>query len=1041
MFSVRRLVLAVLLVLATLVAGVGLTPAAQAASAGLTHPQSGRIVSDDPANFTPHILNGTVYSIVQVGSMVVVGGSFTQVRSATNSTVLTRNRVFAFNATTGEISTSFNPSPNGTVYKVQEATDGTSAYIGGSFTSAGGAARRNLFKINVGTGQVVTQFTPPTLSGTVRDLEVVGSRLWVAGKFTHIGGRAQKALGTLNATTGAYDAYFDGVMAGTHRIGYQYDQTNVLQISSDPQNTELVAVGNFTSVDGQSRAQIVKLDISSPTKYAVPEWNTNLFTQACSSKWETYLSDVEYSPNGQFFVVSTGGAYGGQTGSNNGTSGCDVVARWERGLTGNPNRATWTAYTGGDTTWTVEVTDNVVYAGGHQRWQNNPNAGDKIGEGAVARTGIAALNPANGMAYTWNPTRTRGVGIQDMLATSQGLWIGSDTDRIGNYEYHARIAMMPLSGGKDLPPMVNPTLPGSVYGVATNGSQLTRRGFDGSTTGSASDAPNGTVPWGSTVGAFMANGTLYTASSNGSFSKRTFNGSSYGPATPVDAADQLMYQAGWHNTDIPTMTSLFYVDGRMYFTRSGQNTLFRRGFETESDVVGQQRFSSGSVSGIPFSTLRGAFVAGNKFYYVTSAGQMYRADWADNAPVAGTITPVLGGSGQPGASRALFVYQGAGEQPNQPPVAVPDVDCTDMTCSFVSTDSSDDGSIVSRLWDYDDGGVTSSSDGSYTYLTPGERTVTLTVTDNDGVSTSATVDINPQLPPPPVNSPPQAVATVTCELLVCTFSSTGSEDTDGTIDSYAWDAGEGVTSDQPGFTHTYDTPGPRSVTLTVTDNEAATGVAVKAFNPSDTVSPVTFVGVNETNANRTAHRVAVPDGTEEGDALLLFFATNTTTPTYTYPAGWTEVEALNGSGFVGRAFTKVATAADLGSTVQITSSGYAKSDLTLAAYRGTDPADPIAASAGALDNVSRATHTSPTVTAPDGSGWLVTYWADKSSGTTGWTPPDGQTFRSSRSGTSSGHVSGLLVDSEADVSGSTGGLTATANSVTNRALSFSIVLQ
>ena len=84
------------------------------------------------------------------------------------------------------------------------------------------------------------------------------------------------------------------------------------------------------------------------------------------------MTDVEYSPNGQFFVVSTTGAFGGGTGSIAGTSGCDVVARFEAGTTSRPTPATWTTYTGGDTTWTVEVTDNVVYVGGHQKWQNNP---------------------------------------------------------------------------------------------------------------------------------------------------------------------------------------------------------------------------------------------------------------------------------------------------------------------------------------------------------------------------------------------------------------------------------------------------------------------------------------------------------------------------------------------------------------------------------------------------------------------------------------------------------------------------------------------
>ena len=132
---VRRFVLSVLLVLSSVAAGVGLTPSAQAATVGLSAPQTGRIVNEDPANFTPHILNGTVYSIVQVGDYIVVGGSFTQVRSATSTTTITRNRVFAFNATTGVINPDFNPAPNGTVYKVQQSTDPGYVYVGGNFST------------------------------------------------------------------------------------------------------------------------------------------------------------------------------------------------------------------------------------------------------------------------------------------------------------------------------------------------------------------------------------------------------------------------------------------------------------------------------------------------------------------------------------------------------------------------------------------------------------------------------------------------------------------------------------------------------------------------------------------------------------------------------------------------------------------------------------------------------------------------------------------------------------------------------------------
>jgi hypothetical protein len=638
--------------------GVAVLAPANAASTGKSSPHPGRIVSDNPSGFTPHVMDGQVQTLAQVGNMIIVGGSFTTVRNAGSTTDIPRRNLFAFNATTGQISTTFVPNPNSTVYKVLPAADGTSAYLGGSFTSitSGGtnASVSRLTKLSVATGTRDTGFNPGSFNGQVRDLELTGSRLWVAGKFTHVQGRLQRALATLNATTGAYNSFFTGVLAGTHRQ-VSTDVTNVLGITTDPENDELVAVGNFTSVNGQFREQIAKFSIGGGS-YSLANWYTTLFESDCSPGNETYVLDVSYSPDGSFFVVGTTGAYGGLTASTSVTSGCDVVARFEANGVGTNIRPTWGTYTGGDTTWSVEVTEDVVYVGGHQRWQNNPTGGDVAGQGAVSRPGIAALRAVSGVPFSWNPTRTLGVGVKDMLATDAGLFVGSDTSTFGG-ETHRRVAFVPLSSGQDLP-VDNPLeLPGDVFRVASGQSQLTRTGFDGtSITSGPTAVPNG-PGWGASVGAFMLNGMLYTAYSNGNFTKQTFDGTNYGPAILVDTGDELVRQTDWHNTDVPSITSLFYYRGKIYFTRSGQSSLFSRGFEPESDVVGQIRQSTASVTGVSFSSMRGAFVAENKLYFANSSGQLFVADWNGAAPVAGSAQQ-LSGAGGGWASRAMFVYQG-----------------------------------------------------------------------------------------------------------------------------------------------------------------------------------------------------------------------------------------------------------------------------------------------------------------------------------------------------------------------------------------------
>jgi PKD repeat protein len=80
-----------------------------------------------------------------------------------------------------------------------------------------------------------------------------------------------------------------------------------------------------------------------------------------------------------------------------------------------------------------------------------------------------------------------------------------------------------------------------------------------------------------------------------------------------------------------------------------------------------------------------------------------------------------------------------------------------------------------------------------------------------------------------VNQPPTAVMsaipTSGAAPLAVNFSSSGTSDPDGSIVSYAWNFGDGGTSTLAHPSHTYQTAGPYIATLTVTDNQGATGTA------------------------------------------------------------------------------------------------------------------------------------------------------------------------------------------------------------------------
>lgn len=105
--------------------------------------------------------------------------------------------------------------------------------------------------------------------------------------------------------------------------------------------------------------------------------------------------------------------------------------------------------------------------------------------------------------------------------------------------------------------------------------------------------------------------------------------------------------------------------------------------------------------------------------YVETTGNF---EW--NTRVCSFSIPSCGGGGGPG---------------NNPPTASFTDNCTDLTCAFDGSGSSDsDGTIVSYDWDFGDGATDSGINVNHTYAAAGDFDVSLTVTDDDGATDTTT---------------------------------------------------------------------------------------------------------------------------------------------------------------------------------------------------------------------------------------------------------------------------------------------------------------
>ncbi|WP_308169562.1 delta-60 repeat domain-containing protein [Acrocarpospora catenulata] len=382
--------------------------------------EQSKVVSANPVDHTPHVLDGIVNALAVVGRTVVVGGKFSTVQNAGGRAKLARHNLFAFDLRTGRIDPGFRPQMDGPVLSLAPGP-GNTVFAGGSFS-------RGLVRLSLADGSPDRAFTAATYGGQVTSLVRHGPHLFVGGDFNRIGGTTRIALARLDAVTGAVDPGFH-VTPGDGRGG----ETTVTAMAATA--NRLVLDGSFTTLDGLARPQLGVIDL---TTGRVADWHTAAYAPECRKAFPSYVRGLDLSPDGRYFVVVTTGGPAPGTGKL-----CDTAARFETYARGTNIRPTWVNHTGGDSLYAVAATGAAVYVGGHQRWLDNPLGADTAGKGAVSRPGIGAIHPVTGKALAWNPTRERGIGVKAFLAVKNGLLVGSDTTRLGR-EYHARVGMFPM---------------------------------------------------------------------------------------------------------------------------------------------------------------------------------------------------------------------------------------------------------------------------------------------------------------------------------------------------------------------------------------------------------------------------------------------------------------------------------------------------------------------------------------------------------------------------------------------------------------------
>jgi hypothetical protein len=273
--------------------------------------------------------------------------------------------------------------------------------MGGTFTTVGGAAHKNLVEVNGTTGAVVTKFGNSLKPNkAVRGLTVSGTSLYVGGAFTTPRRFALEA----DAGTGTLIPAWAPVIANTNGTSAE-----VRAIAVD--GTRVILGGFFNKLNNGAPGD------PNATNLGVGAVDA---TTGASLEWDWHTADLQTFRPFQLLAFAQDGStlFGAGTGNGGSAMSWNMetgALNYIEGFNGNVVG--------------IGVVDGMLYMGGHFSGYDGPIPGSNFLTPVASRDKLAAVDELTGLTLSpWNPAVNTPLGIE---ALGAGGGAGSASVAIG----------------------------------------------------------------------------------------------------------------------------------------------------------------------------------------------------------------------------------------------------------------------------------------------------------------------------------------------------------------------------------------------------------------------------------------------------------------------------------------------------------------------------------------------------------------------------------------------------------------------------------